>query len=597
MKRIFPIILALAASLAFAGDETPRAMGFRLPPFVPKVQRLEQNMKSRVLLRGAKSALPTSWDSRAKGWISPVKNQGAFFTCWAFATCAVLETQLLKAGKGEHDFSEKNMVNLSGFLAGENDGGDYGMAAAYLTRWGGAVAETNDVYVGIKGGWTSSPKLSPELRVQNIVWTPILDSSGGGMEELKSAIMDYGAVGVAISWNKGYELTNTYYNAVVKYNDHAIVAIGWDDGFPASAFHKAAPGDGAWLIKNSWGTDIGDNGYYWVSYHDVSFARFIPPAVFIPAADDEDYDVVRGYDRCGPVFDVSSDEFYNTPKLYDLQAAVFTSSWNEELAAVGVYVADYPSPYEIAIYTNVTKGAASPVTDGIHVLTQSGVLDHAGFTTIHLNSKIPLADTNSFAVVYRQTGEKRSNFVSCSASSYSNPVNYPGNCYVGYAPATGPDTWMDAYYEAGNAIPPDESWAVCIKAYTRFTKGAEKGDSPNVSDDGTAMMSDLASSEWPYLQETSDTFGPAAAFVGANGRTLWANWLWGLDAANPDSRDVELSIDMSGAAPKVDWSPKVAGRTYTLYGRDSLSVSDGWRTVSTSDLGSARFFRLGVKTP
>ena len=595
MRKSTAIIVTAFTAIGAFADESPRATGFRMPGFVPKVRRLETGAKSRTLLRSGGESLPAQWDSREKGWISPVKNQGELGSCWTFATFAVLETQLLKAGKGVYDFSEKNMANLHGFEWAPEVGGNYDMSAAYLLRWGGAVAESNDVYVGKLADWTPSPMLVPEMRVQNVVRLPMLDSSGTAAQELKSAIRDYGAVGVAMLWSDSYyhSTSNAYYCYGTPKDGHAVTVVGWSDDFPRTAFAIDPEVDGAWLVKNSWGKSWGDNGYFWVSYKDRWFGNMMSPTVFIPAADDEDYDVVRGYDRCGYVYDVT--ELYPN-RNYDLQASVFTSTWNEELAAVGLYTDVYPSHYEISIYTNVVKGAATPVEGGTLACVKSGVIDHAGFATIHLDIPIPLADTNSFAVVYRQTGNYRQTIVSCTFIGDCYPTNYPGNCYVGYVTAAGTNDWMDAYYEADKVDPTDEGWGLCIKAYTRFTKGAPKGDAPAVNDDGTQMMGDLATSQAQWSAETSDTFGSLANFVGANGRSLWASWLLGIDPANADVRDISLSIDVSSGVPRISWDPALPDRVYTLYGCDALSPAASWYAVPTNELDatSARFFRLSI---
>ncbi len=595
MRHILPCLAAVAALGAFA-DEAPHATGFRPPPFAPVLRRVEPS-KTRALLRSGGDALPAKWDSREKGWISPVRNQGDVGTCWTFAAYAVLEAQLLKAGKGEHDFSEKNMANLHGFTLGPDDGGNLEMAAAYLLRWGGAIAESNDVYVATKTTWTSSPMLVPEVHVQNMVKLPTLDETDAA-QELKAAIMNYGAVATSMCWDNSYVSTNTYYYSGSVGANHAVAVIGWDDNFPRSAFKNKPEADGAWLIKNSWGEGQGDKGYFWVSYADTKFSRDEYPTVFIPATDEEDYDIVRGYDRCGYIYDVT----YCYPNSkYDLQASIFTSSKNEELAAVGLYTDVSQCPYEISIYTNVVKGAATPVEGGALACTQSGTIDHAGFATIHLTNPIPLADTNSFAVVYRQTGDDddRQTIVSCTyrdgGAYYCQPTNSPGNCYVGYVKNT-VTNWMDACIAADKVDETDEGWGLCIKAYTRFVNGAPKGDAPAVDDDGTQMMGELAAGNDQWLMETADTFGPLASLVGANGRSRWASWLLGLDPDDADKRDIALLIDISAGSPRISWEPSLPGRTYTLYGRDSISVDEAWRVVSTNELDttSAQFFRLSI---
>jgi len=62
-------------------------------------------------------------------------------------------------------------------------------------------------------------------------------------------------------------------------------------------------------------------------------------------------------------------------------------------------------------------------------------------------------------------------------------------------------------------------------------------------------------------------------------------------------RDIALSIDLSSGVPRISWDPVLPGRTYTLYGCDSLSPATSWYAVPTNELDttSARFFRLVVE--
>jgi len=584
--------LLCALSLVASADDLPRATGFLPPTRGAALLNDVSSRKAGLLRSSAKTSFPAQWNSCEHGWISPVKNQGQVGACWAFAAYATLETQLLMAGKGEWDFSEKNMVNLHGWKLGPNDGGNSDVAASYLLRWGGAVVESNDVYKSSMTRWTDSPSLSPAVRVQHVVWTEPLDGSRESSDALKEAIIEYGAVATSAYFKESYASNGAYYYSGNEDHDHAITIVGWDDDYPTNNFKSFPPAPGAWIMKNSWGKSVGSNGFYYVSYHDSQFARFYNGAVFVPAKADEDYDAVRGHDRFGPVKTVSGS--------YDCQAAVFTAAWNERLDAVGVWSPYASVSYEISVYTNVTRGGGSPTDGGRLAISQSGTLVHAGFTTIHLATPVALADGTSFAVAYRQTGSKSSYSMCVDTADkdgngyyYCIPEHARGNSYFGKYRMWGV-TWTDGVDATVGGV---SNLAACIKAYTRSTVSARTGDAPFETDDGKTYLSDLEHTNTTLFAETAETFGASVGLVGANGRSLWTSWLSGLDPSVEGSAEFTVSIDVSGGVPSLTWSPDLgAARTYTVWGRETLDTADSWEPVGIDSIGTSqfKFFKVTV---
>ena len=106
--------------------------------------------------------------------------------------------------------------------------------------------------------------------------------TGKGERYLKEKISENGAIAAAIAVpNDGGLISPKYYNEEESSfvylggdNDkfHAISIVGWDDDYDVEKYNKDENGDyisleyGAWICKNSYGTDFGDGGYFYMSY-------------------------------------------------------------------------------------------------------------------------------------------------------------------------------------------------------------------------------------------------------------------------------------------------------------------------------------------
>lgn len=199
--------------------------------------------------------IPSSYDSRDYGYITPVKDQGEGGNCWAFAGIATLEACIKKATGVTYDFSEENVKNMmaafstTGLDIQPNDGGFDSMVMGYLASWYGPVIEETDKYDEFS---SLSTGFYPKFHVQNICFLPPREN--GAYDYLyKKAIMDYGAVAVT-------------FNVSSKAGLHSISLVGWDDNYWGyDSFGRYA--HGAWILKNSWGTDWEDGGFGYLSYN------------------------------------------------------------------------------------------------------------------------------------------------------------------------------------------------------------------------------------------------------------------------------------------------------------------------------------------
>ncbi|WP_292731516.1 lectin like domain-containing protein [Methanoculleus sp.] len=395
--------------------------------------------------------LPAVYDLRSQGRVSGVKNQGPYGTCWAFAALASLESTGVPTF-GIRDYSEKHMVNLDGFDYAVNDGGDNLMAIAYLAGWTGPVNEEDDPYPDV---WDdeSPTGLMPEAHVQNVLILPDLTGENEAAM-LKQAVMEHGAAFIDMYLSERHPYYNAttasyYYNGTLE-ADHAVTVVGWNDTYDRNLFASVPPEDGAWIIKNSWDTDFGDEGYFYLSYCDSTVGVWGMNTVFT-AEDTGNYDAVYQHDPLGWVNSIG------TGSETGWFAAVFTADTDEDLRAVSLYAAQYDSPYELYIYLDPADG---PINTSGPVAIQTGTIGGAGYRTIPLENPVALSTGQTFSVVMKLTTPDH---------IYPIPVEYPIRNHSSKATAQPGEgyvrlggVWVDLTYVFENSSP-------CLKAFTTAT--------------------------------------------------------------------------------------------------------------------------------
>ena len=348
--------------------------------------------------------LPSYYDLREHEVNITVKDQANGGNCWSFTSLESLESSILLNTGIYYDLSENNQKNImalyskDGYHIFPNDGGYDSMFLGYLTGWLGPVLEVNDTYDDYD---TVSPLLDSIVRVQDVYG--VYRSSYTDNDDVKRAIMKYGAIYTSMYMSTSYlnSLTNGYYYTGGGAN-HAVTVVGWNDTYSRYRFKTYAPGDGAWIVKNSWGADWGDKGYFYVSYYDSMFLRTstntsdFPESFVVILNSSKNYDKNYQYDVSGfsDWESVSSSKvsYYNN----------YVAGEDEIIKAFGTYVHHVGTRYLAEVYVNDEKQ-----------YTQNGTFDFAGFETINLNQDVAVSEGDSFRVVLTIT------------NPYGNTAYYP----------------------------------------------------------------------------------------------------------------------------------------------------------------------------
>jgi C1A family cysteine protease len=386
---------------------------------------------------------PSSYDLRSLGKVTPVKNQGSCGSCWSFATYGSLESNLKPSETW--DFSENNLKNRHGFDWGHCSGGNADMSTAYLARWIGPVNESDDPYNPNSN--VSPSGLPVRKHLQEVLIIPDRANSLDN-ENIKQAIMTYGALYTHMYWDAAYynSTYKAYHYSGQTGGNHAVAIVGWDDNFDKSKFSTIPPGNGAFIIRNSWGASWGENGYFYISYYDtvVGTSNYL----FSWAESTTNYNTIYQYDPLGWV---SSLGFGSNAAWF---ANIFTSVSNDLLKAVSFYTSSSNSTYEIYIYRNATSGPVSGTLAG----SKTETILSPGYHTILLDSPVSLTLGQKFSVVVRLT---------TPGYNYPIPFEKPFSNYSSQATANAGESYISSNGSGWSdltAYSPNSN--VCLKAFT-----------------------------------------------------------------------------------------------------------------------------------
>jgi len=354
------------------------------------LEMVEQENKRETEVKtepNAAAALPETFDLREVCDSLSVPDQGTFHTCWAFASLKALETTV----KDGTELSADHMSLQNAYGLGQEAGGDYAMASAYLLAWQGPVAEADDPY----GDGYSPEGLEPVYHVQEI---QVLEAEEPkDIEAIKRAVYEHGGVQSAcyMPQTAGEErdryyresCSSFYYNGTEEPN-HDVVIVGWDDHYSRENFVQLPESDGAFLCMNTWGAGFGENGYFYISYEDSRIRESC--VVYTGVEPVGNYDRIYQTDLCGWTGQIG----YGASEAWF--ANVYEADERLEIKAAGFYATAPETAYKVYVKP---LGADEEIGSSDAVLAAEGTVENAGYYTVPFGERFAVEAGERFAVI------------------------------------------------------------------------------------------------------------------------------------------------------------------------------------------------------
>ncbi|XP_042022640.1 senescence-specific cysteine protease SAG39-like [Salvia splendens] len=195
------------------------------------------------------SAPPTSIDWRKKGAVTAVKDQGQCGCCWAFSAVAATEgINQIKTGKLV-SLSEQQLVDCDTSEDQGCNGGLMDDAFQYIISNKGLTTESNYPYQGVDGTCNSKKESSDAAKISGYEDVP----SNRESALLKAVVNQPVSVAIDASGSDfQFYSSGVFTGECGTELDHGVTAVGYGVDSDGTKY---------WIVKNSWGTSWGEDGY------------------------------------------------------------------------------------------------------------------------------------------------------------------------------------------------------------------------------------------------------------------------------------------------------------------------------------------------
>jgi len=193
-----------------------------------------------------------SYDWRDHGAVNAIKDQGQCGSCWSFATVANIEGVFFHQHGKLWSLSEEELVNCDDHDNGCNGGLPANAANWMITNQAGLETETDYPYDA------KDEKCEKQSSLGRVYVTEFQWVTSGREDLMAKALVKYGPLSVGINADP----LVFYSGGIVQPNDENPCYSNWIDHGVAAVGFGSEDGVAFWTIRNSWGADWGEDGYF-----------------------------------------------------------------------------------------------------------------------------------------------------------------------------------------------------------------------------------------------------------------------------------------------------------------------------------------------
>lgn len=417
--------------------------------------------------------LATKYDPRQLHQTTPIQNQGALNLCWAYTANDVIALSLGKQQATTYQFS----ANYYNYLLATNAFSDVRNPLAQDRTLDSSGDDSLAEYLAFLGYTPVRQQCfkTPRLADQDVTVasSKLIKLGQAGIKAdiqavytiagqqtaseaiikhrtalIKSDVKHYGAVSVAINANKTFDYlkrTHPQYSQKlsngqvttfipiqalsklpINYDngwkqltfDHQLTIVGWDDNYSKNNFMQKPHHNGAFLVKNTWGTSVLEKGYAWMSYEDLDLLQSDLHSVKTGRyVANHQYRQVNG----------ATNAFTTLRKApYTFIATRYrTGAKASKLTRFGVYTTQNNVPYQLYVTTRRLNTQHVTSLKGF-TLVSRGTLRRAGLQKINIKKPYSLAKKQAFTLVLRFNNSAQRHYIlPVQLASYRQVVNYP----------------------------------------------------------------------------------------------------------------------------------------------------------------------------